>query len=173
MEELKSLFGDGSLSYEEFEQKLGEASESIKLANLQSGRYVDKDKCDKLEKSVNDWQTKFKDLSEKTKDYDDLKAKYDTLNANYEQLQQKQDEADKMAEIANANVNPKFAKFVYSEVNSQVSDGKTFQTVLTEYLKDNSQFLKNGQGTYANLENGTTPPKSANQKMNDFIRSKL
>ena len=30
MEELKSLFGDGSLSYEEFEQKLGETKE-IKL----------------------------------------------------------------------------------------------------------------------------------------------
>ena len=64
MEELKSLFGDGSLSYEEFEQKLGETKE-IKLANLESGNYVDKDKYTKLEKKYNDYAERFESISVK------------------------------------------------------------------------------------------------------------
>ena len=38
MEEIKALFGEGSLSYEEFSQKLGEAKD-IKLANLKNILY--------------------------------------------------------------------------------------------------------------------------------------
>ena len=138
MEELKSLFGDGSLSYEEFEQKLGETKE-IKLANLESGNYVDKDKYTRIEKK-------------------------------YNALLTKQDEAEKLAEIDNANVNPKFAKFVYSEVNGLVNDGKDFKTALSEYLKDNAQFLKEGQGTFVNLQNGNGGTKSDNDKFNEQLR---
>ena len=42
MEELKTLFGEGSLSYDEFTAKCLE--QNIKLANLGSGLYVDKAK---------------------------------------------------------------------------------------------------------------------------------
>ena len=133
MEELKSLFGDGSLSYEEFEQKLGETKE-IKLANLESGNYVDKDKYTKLEKKYNDYVAKYGNLQETTKDYETLKANFDDVTAKYNALLTKQDEAEKLAEIDNANVNPKFAKFVYSEVNGLVNDRKDFKTALSEYL---------------------------------------
>ena len=169
MEELKSLFGDGSLSYEEFEQKLGETKE-IKLANLESGNYVDKDKYTKLEKKYNDYVAKYGNLQETTKDYETLKANFDDVTAKYNALLTKQDEAEKLAEIDNANVNPKFAKFVYSEVNGLVNDGKDFKTALSEYRKDNAQFLKAGQGTFVNLQNGNGGTKSDNHKFNEQLR---
>ena len=172
MEELKSLFGDGSLSYDEFEQKLSEAGDTIKLANLKSGNYVDKAKYDKAESGVNEWKTKYSALEEKTKDYDSLLSERDTLKADYTALQSKQAEAEKMSEINSANVNPRFAKFVYTEVTSQMKDGDDFKTSLGEYLKANKEFLNTSKGTYVNLESGTTPPKSKNETMNEFLRRK-
>lgn len=172
MEELKSLFGDGSLSYEQFEQKLSEAGDTIKLANLKSGNYVDKAKYDKVESGINEWKIKFNALEEKTKDYDSLLSERDTLKADYTALQSKQAEAEKMSEIGSANVNPRFAKFVYAEVTSQMKDGDDFKTSLGEYLKENKEFLNTSKGTYVNLESGTTPPKTKNETMNDLIRRK-
>lgn len=169
MEELKSLFGESSLSYEEFSQKLGEATD-IKLANLKSGNYVDKAKYEKLEKSHNEWQTKYSALEESTKGFGDLQTSYDTLKAEYDALITKQDEADKMGLISSANVNPKFAKFIYSEVQSMTDESKDFKTALEEYLTDNKEFLNPKQSTYVNLEGGTPQPKSQNEKINDFIR---
>ncbi len=172
MEELKSLFGEESLSYEQLEQKLSEVGETIKLANLKSGNYVDKAKYDKAESSINEWKTKYSALEEKTKDYDSLVSERDTLKADYTALQSKQAEAEKMSEISASNVNPKFAKFVYTEVTSQMKEGDDFKTSLEEYLKANKEFLNASRGTFVNLESGTTPQKSINEKMNDLIRRK-
>jgi hypothetical protein len=172
MEEIKALFGESSLNYEEFSQKLGEAKD-IKLANLKSGNYVDKAKYDKLETSVNEWQTKYSALEESTKGYGDLQTNYDTLKADYDALVTKQEETNKMGLISGANVNPKFAKFVYTEVQSMTNDKKDFQTALTEYLKENKEFLNVKPSTYVNLEGGISQPKTENEKMNNFIRSKI
>ena len=169
MEELKALFGEGSLSYDEFEQKLGEAGETIKLANLKSGNYVDKAKFEKLEKGLEDYKTKYSALEESTKGFDELKSQFDDVSTKYNELLGKQEVAEKMDKIKGANVNDKFAKFVYNEVNALVSDEKDFQTVLSEYLKENSQFI-NSKSTYVDLQNGGATVKSANEKMNDFIR---
>jgi len=172
MEELKSLFGEGSLSYDEFEQKLGEAGETIKLANLKSGNYVDKAKFEKVEKSLNDYQTKYTALQESTKDFEQVKASYDDITSKYNDLLKKQDETEKMSLINGANVNPKFAEFVYSKVASQVSDSKDFKTALDGYLKENPEFLKEKKGTFVDLQNGGQPTKSGNEKMNDLIRGR-
>jgi hypothetical protein len=169
MEELKSLFGEGSLSYEEFSQKLGEAKD-IKLANLKSGNYVDKAKYEKLETSVNEWQTKYSALEESTKGYGDLQATYDTLKADYDALITKQDEAEKMNLISGSNVNPKFAKFVYTEVQSLVNESKDFKTALTEYLKENNQYLNTQKSPYIDLEKGGGQQKTENQIINEKIR---
>ena len=171
MEELKSLFGESSLSYEEFSQKLGEATD-IKLANLKSGNYVDKAKYDKLEKNHNDWQTKYSALEESTKGFSELQENYDKLKTEYDALITKQDEAEKMGLINSANVNPKFAKFIYAEVLSMTNESKDFKTALEEYLKDNKEFLNSKQGTYVDLEKGIIQ-KTPNERMNDFIRRKL
>lgn len=173
MEELKSLFGEGSLSYEEFSQKLGEASESLELANVKNGNYVSRTKYGEIEKKMAKLQEKYNALSENTQGYDELQTKYETLKTDYDALVTKQDETEKMNLISGSNVNPKFAKFVYAEVQSLVNESKDFKTALTEYLKDNKEFLNQKQGTYVNLEGGTPQPKTANEKMNNFIRSKL
>lgn len=170
MEELKSLFGESSLSYEEFSQKLGEAKD-IKLANLKSGNYVDKAKFDKLETSVTEWQTKFSALEESTRGYADLQTNYTNLKSEYDALKTKQDETEKMGMINSSNVNPKFAKFVYAEVLSQVNETKDFQTALGEYLKDNKEFLNTTKSTFVDLEKGTGLQKTENQIINEKIRN--
>ena len=170
MEELKSLFGESSLSYEEFTQKLGEAA-NIKLANLKSGNYVDKAKYEKLEKSQNDWQTKFSALEESTKGFSELQTSYDVLKAEYEALKANQEQAEKMSLVSDANVNPKFAKFVMAEVQALVNDDKDFKTALSEYLKDNKEFLNAVKGSYADLEKGNIHSKTENQIINEKIRS--
>jgi DNA repair exonuclease SbcCD ATPase subunit len=173
MEELKSLFGEGSLSYEEFSQKLGEASDTIELANVKAGNYVSRTKYGEIEKKMTKLQEKYNALNENSQGYDELKASYDDITTKYNTLLAKQDETEKMSLISGANVNPRFAKFVYSEVSSQVTDDKNFQTALTEYLKENKEFVNAPKSTYTNLQNGIGEALSANEKMNNFIRSKL
>lgn len=172
MEELKSLFGENSLNYEEFSKLLGN-SKDIKLVNLKSGNYVDKAKYDKLVKSVNDSQEKYSDYEKNNKEYANLQKSYNTLKTDYETLLNKHNETEKMGLINSANVNPKFAKFVYSEVSSQVNDEKDFQSALNEYLEENKDFLNGHKSTYVNLEQGSLNPKTFNEKVNDYIRSKM
>lgn len=174
MEELKALFGEGSLNYDEFEQKLGEAGETIKLANLKSGAYVDKAKFDKVEKGLEDYKTKYSALEESTKGFGELQSKFEDISKKYEELLSKQEVADKMEKVKGANVDDEFAEFVYSKVEALTNDDKDFQTALDEYLAEHKQYLKGAitKNTYVNLENGIGTPKSANEKMNDFIRRK-
>ena len=172
MEELKSLFGEGSLTYEEFSQKLGEAKD-IKLTNLKAGNYVDKAKYEKLEQNNKEWEAKYSTLSESTKGYEELQNTYEALKVEYDALKNKQDESEKMSLINASNVNPKFAKFIYSEVSSQVNESKDFKTALSEYLKENKDFLNTPKSTFVNLEQGNTQPKTTNEKMNNLIRSRL
>lgn len=176
MEELKSLFGDESLSYAQLEQKLSEAGDTIKLVNLKSDKYVDRDiyekQKSKLEKGLEDYKTKYEALQESTKGFDELKSQFDEVSTKYNELLGKQEVAEKMDKVKNANVNPKFVKFVYTEVASQMNDGDDFTTKLGEYLKENKEFLNTSKGTYVNLESGTIPPKSKNETMNDLIRRK-
>ena len=170
MEELKSLFGENSLSFDEFNQKLNEAKDTINLANLKSNRYVERDKYEKAEKNLNDWKTKFSALEESTKGFSELQTQYDTLKADYDALKEKQDTAEKMSLITGANVNPKFAKFVASEVQALTNESKDFKTALGEYLKDNKEFLNANRGSYVDLEKGMPKTKSENEIINEKIR---
>lgn len=172
MEELKSLFGDSSLSYDEFEEKLSKSGDTIKLANLKTGKYVDNDKFTKVESDLSSMTEKYNALVESTKDYDELKKNYETSQASYSELQNKYTQMERMNQIDKSNVNPKFAKFVYNEVNGQVTDKKDFQTCLAEYLKENKEFLSNNQGNYVNLQSGGGQLASDNEVMNKMIRKR-
>lgn len=169
MEELKSLFGESSLSYEEFEKRLTENESTIKLANLKSGNYVGKEKYEESKNNANSWKEKYEKLSAGATDYDTLKADYETLKSEAETLRAEKDLREKMSEIKGADVKDEFAEFVYSKVINQVNDDKDFKNALKEYLKDHEQYL-NKKGTYANLQYGTATPKSDNEKMNAIIR---
>jgi len=172
MEELKSLFGEGSLSYDEFSQKLSEAGETIKLANLKSDKYVDKDRLVKAETDLEAFKEKYNTLKTSADGFEKMKTEFETMKTDYSNLQTKYNEMERMGMIDKSNVNPKFAKFIYSEVNPLVNEKKDFQTCLDEYLKENSQYLKTSQGTYVNLQNGEGhKDASSNKDVNDILRN--
>lgn len=171
MDELKSLFGDGSLSYDEFASKLAESD--IKLANLKSGTYVDKAKLDKANTSYNDLKTKYDSLVESTKTYEHDKKELETLRA-------EKSTNESINKIIDAKVDKKYAKFVLSEIKSTLGENDKFEDALTKYVKENPQYLTTRQGVFKfgtsspDLEKGNAPAnqKTTNQTMNDIIRSR-
>ena len=104
MEELKSLFGDVALTYEEFESKLNGAS-GIKLANLKSGNYVDRAKFEKANQNYTELESKYNQLVEDTKDYENNLKELETLR-------NEKANSDLIAKIKDAQVDDVFAKFV-------------------------------------------------------------
>ena len=166
MDELKDLFGDESLDYAMFEQKLTDSG--MKLVNLKSGGYVDKAKYDKL---AGDF-TKYKADNDVSK-----YADYDSLKAEVEQLRAEKLEAGYMSEAAAAGVDEKFREFVVSKAQASVTKDKDFKSCLTDYLKDNQQFIT--QQTPPKYFSGTTSldmsgknnaEQTTSQKMNNFLR---
>lgn len=169
MEELKELFGGEALNYEQFAEKV--ASADMKLANLKSGNYVEKSKLERIEKNADEYKTKYDELFAEVGDYDKIKADYEDINAKYGVLLAEKEQAEKMALISEANVLPKFRKFVYSEVQANTNDKTDFSTALTNYLKDNAQFVNGGKGTFVDLQSGIGGQKSDNAKINEQIRN--
>ena len=167
MEELRSVFGEESLSYDAFTQKITESG--IKLANLGSGAYVGKGKYDKLQADFDKYKNE-NDVS-KFADYESIKQELATLKA-------QQVESAQLVEISKAGVDEKFAKFVMSEVKGMVTDKKDFSTCLKEFLETNGQykvveqkgFFTKGSTSF-NLQ-GKEGERGVNQKMNDFLRGK-
>lgn len=170
MDELKSLFGEGSLTYDEFEQKLA-GDTNIKLANLKTGAYVDKSKLDKANSSLGEFQTKYNELVEKTKNYDAEKAELETFRT-------EKAEREYLGKVTGAKVDSKFAKFVLNEVKSSMADGDKFEDKLAQYVKDNPQYLTTRQGVFKfgtstpNMEQGSAPNPTVNQTMNEIIRNR-
>lgn len=167
MDELQELFGDEALSYADFSAKLNERG--IKLANIKAGGYVDKGKYDKLAGEF----TKYKADNDVSKyaDYDAIKAELETLKA-------EKADAELAKEVAAANVDTKFQKFVMSEVKPLVTEQKDFKACLAEYLKANPQFVVNTQrqgvfqrGSQPNFDDGgASGAPSTNKKMNEILR---
>ena len=167
MDELQELFGDGTLNYADFSAKLSE--KGIKLANIKAGGYVDKGKYDKLAGEF----AKYKQDNDVSKyaDYDAVKAELETLKA-------EKANAELEKEVAAANVDTKFQRFVMSEVKPLVTDKKDFKTCLAEYLKANPQFVINTQrqgvfqkSSQPNFDDGDKGgTRSTNKKMNDILR---
>jgi len=88
MEFLKPVFADKALTYDELAAALKDNKE-IKLANLASGQYVDKEKFDRAETQANDLQAQLKqrdtDIEELKKvDAKGLQAKIAELQTQYD-----------------------------------------------------------------------------------------
>ena len=184
-DELKELFGENSLSYDDFSKAI--ESKGMKLANLSAGGYVAKNKYDDdLKKAKNlDYNKKYEDLEESiqgddginaklkniTTERDDYKSKYEELNSKYSLL-------DATTKVANAGIKPEFAKFVASEVLGQVTDTLDFDTALKAYKAKNPQFnlettvVRKKVGSSLGLDGKQTiNPEETNKTMNDLIRS--
>ena len=184
-DELKELFGENSLSYDDFSKAI--ESKGMKLANLSAGGYVAKNKYDDdLKKAKNlDYKKKYEDLEESiqgddgineklkniTTERDDYKSKYEELNSKYSML-------DATTKVVKAGVKPEFAKFVASEVLGQVSDTLDFDTALKAYKAKNPQYnaettvVRKKVGSSLGLDGkGTNNQDETNKIMNDLIRS--
>ena len=168
MDELQELFGNEALNYADFSAKLSE--KGIKLANIKAGGYVDKAKFDKLSAEFAKYKTD-NDVSKY--------ADYDAVKAELEQLKAEKADAELAKEVAAANVDVKFQKFVMSEVKPLVTQQKDFKTCLAEYLKANPQFVVNTQrqgvfqkGSQPNFDDGNkgSGASSTNKKMNEILR---
>lgn len=183
MEELQELFGENTLSYEDFTKAVEE--KGMKLANLSAGGYVAKSKYDDDVKKAKelDYKKKFEDLQESiegndgvnaklkniTTERDDYKSKYEALNKKYLML-------DATNKVASAGIKPEFAKFVANEVLGLVTDTIDFDTALKSYKAKNPQF--NTETTVvkksSSIDLGGKAQGSENQTnsiMNDLIRS--
>lgn len=182
-EELKELFGENTLSYDDFTKAVEE--KGMKLANLSAGGYIAKSKYDDDVKKAKglDYKKKFEDLQASiegddgvnaklkniTTERDDYKSKYETLNENYLML-------EATNKVANAGIKPEFAKFVASEVLRTTSDTIDFDTALKSYKAKNPQY--NAETTVVkksssvDLAGKSQPSESqTNSIMNDLIRS--
>lgn len=71
MDFLKSIFEDKALTYADLEAKLKDNKE-IKLANLASGQYVDKEKFERAETKAKDLETQLNTANETIKGFKDL-----------------------------------------------------------------------------------------------------
>ena len=183
--ELRELFGENSLSYDDFSKAIEE--KGMKLANLSAGGYIAKSKYDDdMKKAKNlDYKKKYEDLEASiqgddginaklkniTTERDDYKSKYEDLNSKYSIL-------EATTKVTSAGIKPEFAKFVASEVLGQVSDTLDFDTALKAYKSKNPQFntettvVRKKVGSSLGLEGKEVNNQSeTNQIMNDLIRS--
>lgn len=182
-EELQELFGDKTLSYDDFTKAINE--KGYKLANLSSGGYVAKSKYDEDVKKAKglDYKKKFEDLQASiegddgvnaklknlTTERDDYKSKYETLNKDYSIL-------SATNKVTSAGIKPEFAKFVANEVLGLTSDTIDFDTALKSYKAKNPQF--NVETTVVRKNSSvdlggktSTNQNETNYIMNDLIRS--
>ena len=184
-EELKELFGENSLSYDDFSKAIEE--KGMKLVNLSAGGYIAKSKYDddvKKAKSL-DRKKKYEDLEKSidgddginaklkniTTERDDYKTKYEELNSKYSIL-------DATSKVVKAGIKPEFAKFVATEVLGEVNETLDFNTAWKAYKAKNPQFntettvVRKKVGSSLGLE-GKEPnnQNETNRLMNDLIRS--
>lgn len=71
-EYLKDLFGDGSLSFAQFAEKLGGVGDKVKLVNLKDGGYVGKDKFDAMQTERDTLKTQLETANTTIKSYTDM-----------------------------------------------------------------------------------------------------
>ena len=171
MDELKDIFGEDSLDYATFEQKVKEKGWDLK--DFSGGKYVSKEKYSRLQGDFDKYKA----------DNDPQKyADYDAIKAERDQLLQEKEDAQLAGQVSAANVSEKYAKFVTAEVKALVTNGKTFAECLADYLKENPQFVEQAQKPQSFFSRGNSSldvsgvgvgtPKTTDRIMNDFIRRK-
>ncbi|MFL8951098.1 phage scaffolding protein [Helcococcus kunzii] len=134
METIKQLFGDKSLSYDQFISLIKD--KGIKLADLSQGQYVDKQKFENKVEEVNNLQSQLNTANETIKDFQNTENDLKTLRqkaAEYEkdneQWQEKYNNSIKeyalREELMLAGAkNPKAVAAVLDLSNAEFKEGK-------------------------------------------------
>lgn len=167
MDEFKSLFGEDGKTALDFDGfKTAVETSGMKLVDLEKGGYVAKGKYDKLAGDFTKYKTD-NDVS-KYSDYDDIKSQLEA----YKTKEQTEILYNK---VRTAKVDERFVKFVASEVSPLVTEQKSFDVALAEYLKENPQYSVKAQkvftaGSSVKLNGGEGETKTTNEFMNNILR---
>lgn len=131
MEELKTLFGEGALTYEQFSEALNNADKkTINLANLAKGGYVAKDKFTNKETELATANNTIRELQDAVKKFDGVDV--DKLKGDMAALQTKYDSDLAAAKLDNA-------------LNLALMEAKARDTKLVKALLDMSVIKQDGE----------------------------
>lgn len=139
---LKELLGDSykeELTHAEIDALLKDK----KLADLSTGRYVDKDKYDKTVRERDEAKQSLTDANEKYKDYDSLKEYHE------KGVKAEKDKEIK-AKLTEAGVKDEFLDYVLYQLESGKIDGKDEKKIVENtktWLTENKQYAKEQQQT--------------------------
>lgn len=129
-----------------------------------------------VKKANSDWQKdeKYKEFMAWKKTNQSDSEKMTELQTNYANVVNENTLLKAQLKIADSDVKKEFAKFVTSEVMSEVNDTTDFETALKNYKKNNPQYfgetvVKKVQ-TSPILNNGGNQPQTTNNIMNDLLR---
>lgn len=174
---LKELLGD---SYSET-MTLADVDKALagkKFVDLETGKYVDKDKYNKLQDKLSTAEKELADYKESTKDYETLKSENETFKT------EKADNEMK-SKLTKLGISDKFYKYVKSDIADGTlkigDDEKTNKDAVAKYLKDNPSFATTKENhqkviTITPTKTNTTDENkggNANQIVNDNIRNAL
>lgn len=170
MEELKDLFTEDGLKYDDFVNKLNE--KGIKLVDLSKGQYVAKKKYDDDLASANnqaaDWQTKFNNLNDSIKSNDNtFQKKYDDLVNDYNNLKTEKEKIDndnktyqRKESIRNAGItNDRLINLALFELK----DSEDFDKDIKDWAKNNKSLIGGNKsfkmsGNPTDTEDGENDP---------------
>lgn len=147
MEILKELFGEKTLTYEDFVNALNERKD-VKLANLAEGRYVDKDKLDAKVRELDMANASIKELTEKLQafdgvDVDKLKADVKSWEVKYntDLAAVKKDAAIDAAILQAKGRNPKAIKALLDMDKIKLKEDGSLEGLDLDGLKKSEGYL--------------------------------
>ena len=172
--DLKELLGD---SYKEglTHAEIDALIKDKKLVDLSTGRYVDKDKFDKVVKERDDAKNSLNENNEKYKDYDTLKAENDKFKG-------EKADADLKTKLSSLGISDKAFKYVKGDIADKTlvigDDEKANKTAVEAYLKEHPQFAgTNVPGVRrvvtTKIDNTEDKTGDVNKTINDNIRQAL
>jgi len=160
---LKELLGDAykeGMTLAEIETALS----GKKLVDLSTGKYVDKEKYDRLNTEHSELKTQFDEYKKGTSDFETIKKEYETLKG------EKADN-DLRDRLVALGVNPKSFKYVKSDINDKAlalgEDEKANKSAVEKYLKENPQFAN--QQSKSRIIVTHNEPNQEGQSKNDGI----
>lgn len=149
-------YHDG-ITVEEVNSFLGKG----KYVDLQSGKYVDKDKYDKAVNDKTAVQKSLDDLTEKTKDYDTIKGENDKFKSD-------KADADLKAKLVGYGISDKAFKYVKGDIADKSltigDDDKANKDAVTAYLKDHPQFATTPNPTARRVVSTIVPTSDEDKK---------
>lgn len=129
-----------------------------------------------VKKASTEWQKdeKYKEFLAWKKTSQSDSEKMAELQTNYTNAINENALLKAQLKIADSDVKKEFAKFVTSEVMSEVNDTTDFETALKNYKKNNPQYfgevvVKKVQSS-PSLNGGEQQPQTTNNIMNDILR---